>query len=240
MSDAAIDVDVIVLDLDGGAMLRDCLASIEAQTLPPRRAIVFDNGSRTPTAGAIRSEINLGFAGGMNAALQHSDAPFVALINNDVVLDPDWLATVADAMARDDKLAAVQTVIRRDDETVDGAGVDISSGTIRQIGHGQPLTTAHPPAWGVSATAALYRRSAIGARPFDVRFFAYYEDVELSARLREDGWNLAVLPVAKATHRGSQSASLLALFREDLGLLLRGRSSLRGIAAGVFGAVIDG
>jgi N-acetylglucosaminyl-diphospho-decaprenol L-rhamnosyltransferase len=260
MSDAGIVVDVIVLDVDGGPMLRDCLASIAAQTLPPRRVIVFDNGSRTPTVGAIRSEVNLGFAGGMNAALQHSDAPFVALVNNDVVLDADWLATVVEAMRGDDKLAAVQTVIRRDADTVDGAGIDVSDGTIRQIGHGLPLTTAHPPAWGVSATAALYRRAAIGPRPFDERFFAYYEDVELSARLREGGWKLSVLPVAKATHRGSQSAAVLggralflrtrnrywvarlhpgtarigALLREDFGLSLRGRSSLRGIVAGMF------
>ena len=259
MNDAGIIVDLIVLDVDGGPMLRDCLASIAAQTFPPRRVIVFDNGSRTPTAGAIRSEVNLGFAGGMNAALQHSDAPFVALVNNDVVLDVDWLATVAEAMRGDERLAAVQTVIRRDAETVDGAGIDVSDGTIRQIGHGLPLTTAHPPAWGVSATAALYRRAAIGPRPFDERFFAYYEDVELSARLLESGWSLAVLPVAKATHRGSQSASVLgnralflrtrnrywvarlhpgtarigALLREDLGLLLRGSSSLRGIGVGL-------
>lgn len=261
--ESGVTIDVIVLDVDGGEMLRDCLASIAAQTRQPRRVIVFDNGSRTPTPGAIRSEVNLGFAGGVNAALQHSDAPLVALVNNDAVLDPDWLATVADAMARDEKLAAVQTILRHDFETVDGAGIDISDGTIRQIGHGAPLSANHPPAWGISATAALYRRAAIGPRPFDERFFAYYEDVELSARLREGGWNLTVLPVAKATHRGSQSASLLgsralflrtrnrywvarlhpgtarigALLREDLRLLLRGRSSLPGIVFGILGRI---
>ena len=49
MSD--VDVDVVVLDLDGGAMLERCLASIARQTLPPNRVIVFDNGSRTPETG---------------------------------------------------------------------------------------------------------------------------------------------------------------------------------------------
>src|SRR5258708_37877845 len=108
------DVEVVVMvgDVDGGRMLRDCVASIAAQTRPPRRVIVFDNGSRTRTPGAIRSEVNLGFAGGMNAALQHSDAPFVALVNNDVVLDADWLATVADAMVRNQKLPPGPTIIR--------------------------------------------------------------------------------------------------------------------------------
>ena len=47
------DVSVIVLDIDGGDMLRACLDSIAAQTLPPREVIVFDNGSRTPVAERI-------------------------------------------------------------------------------------------------------------------------------------------------------------------------------------------
>src|SRR5207253_3163108 len=117
---AVIDVDVIVLDLDGGSLLDDCLAA------------------------------------------------------------------VAEAR-RNDSVAAAQTILRRDAATIDGAGIDISDGTIRQLGSGLPLGTAMPPAWGVSATAALYRRSALGDRVFDPRFFAYYEDVELCARLHERG-----------------------------------------------------
>src|SRR5438477_1686334 len=121
------DVDVIVLDVDGGAMLRECLESIDRQMLQPNRVILFDNGSRTPTPNATaRSEKNLGFAGGVNAALAYATSPFVALINNDVILDDDWLATVRGAM--DDKTAAVQTIIRRDANTIDGAGIDISDG----------------------------------------------------------------------------------------------------------------
>lgn len=271
MSDRPVsDVDVIVLDLDGGSLLRACLASIAAQTLPPHCVIVFDNGSRTPVATdgrevtVIRSEVNLGFAGGVNAALRGSDAPFVALVNNDVVLDPDWLATVREAM-HDETLAAVQTVIRLDADTVDGAGISVSDGTIRQIAHGAPLDSPRAPfadlrspVWGLSATATLYRRELLH---FDERFFAYYEDAELSARLRDGGWGLSVLPVAKATHRGSQSASRLgggalrlrtrnrywvarlhpgtariaALLWEDVRLAFRGRTSLRGIIQGMFG-----
>ena len=42
------DVEVIVLDIDGGAMLRDCIDSIKKQSVAPRDVIVFDNGSGTP------------------------------------------------------------------------------------------------------------------------------------------------------------------------------------------------
>ena len=161
---------------------------------------------------------NTGFAAGVNAAYAKSRGEYIALVNNDAVLDRDWLETVVRAMDGP-KVAAVQTIIRRDESTIDGAGIDISDGTFRQLLHGCSVAellrdlnpaTQQPrnPAWGVSATAALYRRTAIGERFFDPRFFAYYEDVDLCARLHEEGWSTRVLPVIKATHRGSASASL--------------------------------
>lgn len=267
------DVDVIVLDLDGGDLLLDCLDSLAGQTMVPRQVIIFDNGSRCPVAQRpvarsglqveiLRSETNLGFTGGVNEAFRQVTSTFVALVNNDVVLDRDWLTSVLDAM-RDERAGAVQTIVRRDSATVDGAGISVSDGTIRQIGHGEALNATLPDAWGVSATAALYRTKALGGRVFDSRFFAYYEDAELSARLHEAGWTTIVLPVAKATHRGSQSASRLgsralrlrtrnryfvarlhrgvgripALIWEDLKLIPRGRASVRGMIEGMFGRV---
>lgn len=252
-------IDVIVLDVDGGAMLDECLASLRAQTVAAN-AIIFDNGSRTPTPHATtRSETNLGFAGGANAALRHASADYVALVNNDVVLEPEWLRHVRDALDRDPQLAAAQTIIRRPDGRIDGAGIDISDGTFRQIGHGSAIGAPLAVAWGVSATATLYRRSAIGDRFFDERLFAYYEDVELCARLRATGWRTAVLPIVAATHHGSKTAPLLgrdalrlrtrnrylvarrhrgvgrirALLWEDARLLLRGRTSIRGLMQGL-------
>jgi GT2 family glycosyltransferase len=267
------DVDVIILDLDGGDLLLDCLDSLAVQTITPRQVIVFDNGSRVPVAqrlrdhpglhvDVLRSETNLGFTGGVNEAFRQVTASFVALINNDVVLDRDWLTSVLDAMG-DERVGAVQTIVRRDGATIDGAGISVGDGTIRQIGHGAALDVALPSAWGVSATAALYRTKALGLRVFDSRFFAYYEDAELSARLHEAGWATVVLPVAKAIHRGSQSASRLgsraqrlrtrnryfvarlhpgagrmsAMVWEDLKLIPRGRASVRGMIEGMFGRV---
>src|SRR5262249_42369622 len=126
-------------------------------------------------------------------------------------------------------------------------------------GYDLPVGTPLPQAWGVSATATLYRRAALGDRVFDPRFFAYYEDVELCARLHQGGWRTAVLPIDRATHRGSASASILgsrarrlrtrnryfvarlhrgvgrisALLIEDLKLLAKGKSSVPGIIEGL-------
>jgi N-acetylglucosaminyl-diphospho-decaprenol L-rhamnosyltransferase len=273
------DIDYIVLDRDGGVMLDACIASIRRQTLAPARVIVVDNGSDTPVssrpamheAGIVvdRSETNLGFAAGVNRGFGHVRAGYVALINNDVVLAPDWSASVVAALESDDRCAAAQSVILRPDGRVDGAGIDISDGTYRQAGHGRPLVevlSGDATAWGVSATAAIYRVAALravsrGDEIFDFRFFAYYEDVELAARLIEGGWRMAVVPLPKATHAGSATAPLLgrravhlrtrnrhwvrrlhpdvgrlrALLREDaaslVGLLFHGRLADAGMVA---------
>lgn len=266
------DVDIIILDIDGGEMLQSCIDALSRQTRPPAKVIVFDNGSATPASDRlsdsqprgfelriIRSERNAGFVGGNNEALLHSTAPLVALVNNDVILDESWVETMAEAFDAEPELGAVQSIIRRDAATIDGAGIDVSDGTIRQVGHGRAIGARLPDAWGVSATATVYRRAAIGDRLFDPRFFAYYEDVELCARLHEQGWTTRVLPVALATHIGSQSAAMLggdalrlrtrnryfvarmhpgvgripALLLEDARLLLKGQSSLGGVWAGL-------
>ncbi|MGA7617275.1 MAG: glycosyltransferase family 2 protein, partial [Thermoanaerobaculia bacterium] len=202
------DVEVVVLDLDGGAMLLECIDSLARQSSPPRRIIVVDNGSDEPVATRVaghrwlfevtllRSEENLGFTGGVNLAMQQVTAPFVALINNDVVLDPGWMESLRRIFDADVRLAAAQSVIRSADGSVDGAGVVIAEGRIVQQGHGRPIAELDPVApWGVSATAALFRSAAL--RDVAIRddvlhpaFFAYYEDVELAARLAERGWRV--------------------------------------------------
>ncbi|HVR43456.1 MAG TPA: glycosyltransferase family 2 protein [Thermoanaerobaculia bacterium] len=275
------EIDAIVLDLDGGSALEELLSSMEAQTLPFARIIVWDNGSVVPVRERVaprrlplvhgRSEQNLGFTGGIDAAMRLTEAPLVAWINNDVVLAPAWNERLSARFA-DARLAAAQSVVLGTDGRIDGAGISIDGGVFRQRGHG--LETARlPPGepWGISATAAMFRAealrdAAIGGRLLHPAFFLYYEDVELSARLRERGWRLALVGEPLATHRGSMSAarypqaellrvrnryfvnrlhpgvgSLVELLSEDAGRL--GRRLLRldlRAAATVLGGVVAG
>jgi GT2 family glycosyltransferase len=77
----------------------------------------------------------------------------------------------------------------------------------------QPPTGTVPVAeiFGVSATAALFRRSALeqvalgGGQAFDSRLISYYEDVELAGRLRAAGFSALLVPAARAHHAGSAS-----------------------------------
>ncbi|HSP34879.1 MAG TPA: glycosyltransferase family 2 protein [Thermoanaerobaculia bacterium] len=222
------DVEVIVLDWDGGEALTNCLQSIDAQTRPVSRIIIVDNGSTNPVYQRlpknlmktpyvlVRNDTNLGFTGGINRAMKEVRAPFVAWVNNDAVLAETWLAKLLPAVSGEGKIAGAQSVVLRDKATVDGAGIAIEQGLFRQIGHGQRLGAVKQMAqpWGISATAALFRTNAlneVAIKGFVLRpdFFAYYEDVELCARLRARGWKFKLVPEPLTMHKGSASAGRL-------------------------------
>jgi len=224
---SGVNVEFVVLDLDGDAMLEECLSSITSQSVKARRVVVYDNGSRAPVSGRIdaaqlevtilRSETNIGVARGFNEAIRECQSDYVALVNNDVVLDARWLESMVEAIESDERIAAVQSIIvQRGGATIDGTGIAFVEGRVVQRDHGLALEAASRSApWGISATAALYRRSAlqdvarVDDEVFLSSFFAYYEDVELAARLRAREWTTALVPVPLAAHRGSSTASSL-------------------------------
>jgi GT2 family glycosyltransferase len=222
------DVELIVVDWDGGEMLKNCLHSMEAQTVQPGRVIIFDNGSRNPVYQRLgkkdlsipyeilRSDTNLGFAGGINRAMAAVRAPFVGWINNDVVLSEKWIEKVLPAVSGEGKIAGVQSINLKDKQTIDGAGISIENGVFRQVAHGEKVGRIRQiqQPWGVSATAVLFRTHAlqevkVSGAILRSDFFAYYEDVELCARLRNKGWKFKLVAEPLAMHRGSASAARL-------------------------------
>jgi GT2 family glycosyltransferase len=83
--------------------------------------------------------------------------------------------------------------------------------------------------FGVSATAALYRRAALervalrGGQFFDPRLVSYYEDAELAGRLRAAGFRALLAPAARACHAASTSARAAAASRERWRLIYGNR-----------------
>ena len=91
------EVDAIVLDLDGGDMLQRCIDSLAAQTIRPSRVIILDNGSSDPVGRRlqrppslrvelVRVEANLGFAGGVNAAMRGNTIESIQLYSQAIDL----------------------------------------------------------------------------------------------------------------------------------------------------------
>lgn len=223
-------VDLIILDIDGGEMLVRCLDSVLAMSLLPDRIILVDNGSADPVSRRpamsgypieiLRNDSNIGFAAGVNRGVAASAATWVALLNNDVTVEPEWLAELVETLESDPSLASAQTIIVRPDGCVDGAGIDLSDGTIRQLGYGERIDEVEADrAFAASATAVVYRREAVdevaGHEWFLESLVSYYEDVELGVRLDRADWKHRTLPEPLATHLGSASAGEVPMSRRS-------------------------
>ena len=202
------DVDAVVINRDGGDSLFRALTSLERQAGVVLSTVVVDNGSRpgerarlakeAPGVRVIGFSRNLGFAGAANEGIARTRAPFVLLVNNDAVLEPDYAAQLAARLEHDERVAAVQgLVLSEDGARVDSAGLEWNArGEAVPILSGAPRDRAPKGPFevsGVCATATLYRRAALESvappgEAFEGSFFAYYEDVDLSLRLARAGW----------------------------------------------------
>lgn len=212
----------IVVHAGRRALLQDSLPCLLAQSLPFGRVIVVDNGSRDDSVAFCRTlpgveivelERNIGFAGGANEGLRRAfttrDVGQVALVNNDVHLDPLWHAEAAQVLMSDPACGSVATCLLKADRPhiVDTAGIVWAGpGTANNYLTGQPAPAASmPPAaiFGACAGAALYRRAffeTVGL--FDESLFAYQEDVDISLRGRGAGWRCLFAPAARGLHVG--------------------------------------
>jgi GT2 family glycosyltransferase len=216
-----VTVSCIVVNWNGGTMLRECLLSIHNQDFTDREVIVVDNGSNDGSWEAVRRDFpdvtillqteNLGFAEANNRALQVAGGEFVALINNDVVLEPGWLREMVNALrARPEAGAAASLIVQAQaPDRVDSAGFDYyvcaSVQTWRGLSASGKDHASHHP-FGPVAAAAVYRRSAVDrAGRFHREYFCYYEDTDLAVRMALWGYPTVYVPSARAVHRGSQT-----------------------------------
>jgi len=161
----------------------------------------------------IRPGKNLGFAAGTNLGIGASFREYVATVNDDALIEPGWTARLVEELDRHPKAAAAQGITLSMDGLVDGCGIEWNRwGQAVQVGHGKPVPSLSEPreVWGVSATAAIYRRAALGETPFDPRLVSYYEDVDLAGRLRADGWSALLVPAARARHAGSATGGTMS------------------------------
>ena len=224
-----MNVAVLIVNWNGGALLRRCLESLAVQRRPPDRIIVVDNGStdhslRTAepflaNAEVIRLNENVGFARANNLAAQAAQgADALALLNPDAFAEPGWLQALVSAAERTPAAAAFASQMRLDaaPDYLDGVGDSYHvSGRAWRNRHQQPASAA-PAAeidvFAPCAAAALYRRMAfdeIGG--FDERFFCYFEDVDLGFRLRLRGHRCVYVPDAIVRH----VSSALSGYRSD-------------------------
>ena len=182
--------------------------------------VVVDDASGDDTVSWLRANwpavelivhpVNRGVTAALNACLRAGDSALVALLNNDVELDPDCLAELANALSEHPGagVACGKLIDYRHRELLDGAG-DLYTwgGEANRRGQGQPDIGQYDTPqeiFSACGAVAVYRRSALQAvGMFDERFFANCEDVDWCFRAQLAGLGCRYVPTSVAYHMGS-------------------------------------
>lgn len=211
-------ISIVIVSFNTRELTRQCLDSIETHC-PDAEVIVVDNGSGDGSAAmsreafprvmTIESETNLGFAGANNLGLVACRGEFVVLLNSDTVLEDDSLTRCADWLRTHPEDGAVSPRL---------VGIDgrpqrclyrfptLKAKLLDFLRRPTDVEPAEGEGW-LAGTALMIRREALesaGGR-LDDRFFMYWEDADMSMRIRRAGWGLAALSGPHVIHHGGAS-----------------------------------
>ena len=221
-----LTVSVVVLNWNGGSQNLTCLRSLEAAGVARQQVLFVDNGSvdgsveeverAFPGARVLRNGENLGFCGGCNVGLRHaleSGSEAVLLLNNDVVVDPEFLQPLLKAL-EDPGVGAVgpKMLAGGNEDVLWCAGGLIRWGVnVSQLrGFGQRDRGQFDRAEDmdyIPACALIIRREALqDVGLLDEDFFAYMEDVDYGVRLRKHGYRVRYEPRSRVVHHSSGSS----------------------------------
>ncbi|MFL5906851.1 MAG: glycosyltransferase family 2 protein [Solirubrobacterales bacterium] len=202
---------------DGLRYLDMVLSTLAEQTFRDFDVTVVDNGSTDGSVEYLAREWaqtrvipmgeNAGFPAAVNRGIASTKGGYVALLNNDLELDADWLRLLVEELDRDPGIGFVTGKIMRHDRrnVLEQVGLDLyTCGRFVPTGQDEPDTGQFdrrreiPMATGA---AVLYRREAVErVGGFDEDYFLYCEDADLCLRMRLAGYRGVYLPAPEAYH----------------------------------------
>jgi hypothetical protein len=227
-------VTAVIPNWNGGNRLRRVLDDLAAQTHPVARVVIVDNAStdgseQQPDADVISLPTNTGFAHAVNAGIAATTTEYVAILNNDVELPPEWLSVLLASLPAGNWFATGKILSARNHGVIDATFDAIARSRCPwRCGSGKPVSSVWDQPRVIHAaplTAALYRTELFRKTgPLDERFESYLEDVDLGIRCGLAGLQGLYVPQAICYHWGS--ATLGVWHPETVRLLARNQRYL--------------
>ncbi|MCX5987235.1 MAG: glycosyltransferase [Chloroflexi bacterium] len=229
-------VTVVVLNWNGRRLLPPCLEAVaQTDYLAGRwETVVVDNASTDGSAEWVeanhpwvrvrRNPRNWGFGRGNNPAMRDAPGPFVVLLNSDTRVRPGWLRALVDTMEAEPRAGAATAKLLFPDDGARRGQIQNAGGMLLSDGSGRDRGTvvdagqvSHQPDDGrydlreevffFCGASVMLRKAALDeVGYFDERYFMYYEDLDLSWRLRVHGWTVVFAPDAVVQHEHAASS----------------------------------
>jgi GT2 family glycosyltransferase len=225
----SVYVDIVIPTWNGAPLLAATLKTLSRQSYPIARVIVVDNGSTDSSAAVAKKAgaqvislgANLGFTAAVNRGIREATAEYIAILNNDVTLPPEWLARLMAKLEAEPEakgegqreagqawFATGKLLNAQQRNRLDGTYDAICRGGCAwRCGYGRldseqwsrPRIIHLAPFTAAVFRAALFKTLGL----LDERFESYLEDVDFGLRCAEAGFSGVYVPEAVAYHRGS-------------------------------------
>ncbi len=227
MADGPVTASVIVLNYKKEELTVECVKSVLAgdMTSDGYEVIVVDNGStddgyallekglhRFVNVILLRSDVNLGFAGGCNLGIKAAKGRYLIFLNNDTLVPDNWLSgLVLHASETEAGIIGTKMHFAGVGGRINNAGSYLTDrGDAGDIGFGEKDEGQYDYPRDVFAVCGgnmLVKREVIEAvGAFDERFFVYYEDIDLCYRARLAGFRVRYFPWPPIIHYHAQTS----------------------------------
>ena len=214
---------IIILNWDGRHLLEESLpAVIEAVRFNggKHQIVVVDNGSTDGSVEFVRRQFpqvrvlaldrNYGFTGGNNRGVEGADTEVVILLNNDMVVDRNFLKPLLDGFYDSSVFAVTSQIFfadrtRRREET--GKTRARFDRGFFELWHDEisPLDETRetiPVLWAGCGSCAIDRKKYQAIGGLDPLYHPFYvEDVDLSYQAWKRGWKCLLAPASRVVHK---------------------------------------
>jgi GT2 family glycosyltransferase len=206
---------VVIVTYNSASNIVQCLDALFRDSQVPLEVIVYDNASgdgtptlvrdRFPAVVLIEGPANVGFAAACNHGAAIAQGEYLAFINPDTRVAPGWLLPLIGLLESDPTAGAATPQIFFADrpEVVNACGNAVHfSGITYCREYGAPVSEKPPVEVGAVSGAAFVIRKRLfeGLGGFEASFFTYYEDTDLSLRIRCAGLRCVAVCASRVGH----------------------------------------
>lgn len=212
-------VSIIILNYNGKDFLMNCLNSVLSQSYRDFEVIVYDNCSSDGSVDFLNSnftnekiiiiaaEDNSGFAGGNNDALKYAKGDLIVLLNNDTVVEKEWLSELVQTVCSSNEIGMAQSLVLTE-------GIPLKyyekNGTVNIFGHNiMGVFDINENGIGeifqVNGCSLIIKREVLDKVDglFFNEYFAYAEDTFLSFKVKFAGYKIIHNSKSVVHHIGS-------------------------------------
>lgn len=242
---------MVTVNYNGTQDTLELLASLSKASFQELEVIVVDNASKEdptvrihqafPEVQVIRSEKNLGFAGGNNLGIQKALGKYIMLLNNDTVVDAGFAEPIVSAFKQYPEVGIVGSKIR----FLHSPGVLQYAGSTAM----NPYTlTSFAIGWGKKdegqfdtpgythlshgAAMTVSRESIDKAGLMEDAYFLYYEELDWCLQIQKAGFKIWFAPSSLVHHKESMSvgkASPLQEYYKTRNRIFLARRNFKGL-----------